>query len=110
MRKAVITLLAGTMVVIAMSPPAFALKDPFEPLVDPDAQTESTTTTDGTTTVDEPAVSTNGNPFSEGMPETGANTSSWLVLAYLFVVTGAALLTLAWARRPTPAQRQVFRS
>lgn len=108
MRKALAVALAGMTLALAAAAPAAALKDPFEPLVEPEAQTE--TTGDGSVTVDEPAVSTNENPFSEGMPDTGADTRSWLVLAYLLVVAGGALLTLAWTRRAAPSERQVFRS
>jgi hypothetical protein len=109
MRKAIGLALAGLTVVMLSTAPAHALKDPFDPLVKPETETGSTTT-NGTTTVDEPIVTTNENPFSEGMPNTGADTSSWLVLSYVLLVAGGASLVLAWTRRPAPARRQVFRS
>jgi LPXTG-motif cell wall-anchored protein len=108
MRKAIGVALAGLTVLMFVTAPAHALKDPFEPLVKPES--ESDTTTNGTTTVDEPTVTSGENPFSEGMPNTGADTSSWLVLSYVLLVAGGAALVLAWTRRPAPARRQVFRS
>jgi hypothetical protein len=107
MRKTIAVGLAGLSVVILTASPALALKDPFDPLVTPDSTTGEV---DGsTTTVDAPAASTNENPFSENMPTTGAATASWLVLAYVLLVVGAAALALAWTRRPAPVGREVFR-
>ena len=111
MRKALVTGLAAAVLSVVFAAPALALKDPFEPLVTTEDQSSTTTGTNGTTTdVDEPTV-VNGNPFSDGVPETGADTSSWLVISYLLVVCGAATLVLARTLHPTtPAHRQDFRS
>jgi hypothetical protein len=108
-RKAFAVVLAGLVLSLFAAAPALALKDPFEPLVT-EAEPGATTNGSTTTTVDEPTLTTDENPFSEGMPNTGADTTSWLVVAYLLVVAGGAALTIAWARRPAPGKRQVFRS
>lgn len=108
MRKAIAAVLTGLSLMLLTASPALALKDPFDPVVKPGSGTGDVN--GSTTTVDEPAVSTNGNPFSEDMPNTGADTASWLVLAYVLVVAGGGALVLAWTRRPVPARRQVFRS
>jgi hypothetical protein len=108
--KVIAAVITALVAVVLMSAPALALKDPFKPLVDPQAETGSTSGTGTGSTIDEPAVPADENPFSEGMPNTGADTRSWMVLAYVLVVAGAAALVLAWARRPAPARRQVFRS
>ena len=109
MRKSIAVLLTALAAVVLITAPALALKDPFDPLVEPDS-TSGSTTTGSTTTVDEPAVVTDDTPFSDGMPNTGADTASWLVLSHVLVVAGGAALVLAWSRRPAAPKRQVFRS
>ena len=108
MRKAIGVVLAGLSLLLLTASPALALRDPFDPVVKPDSAGTGTTT--GTTTIEEPDVTTNENPFSDGMPNTGADTAPWLVLSYVLVVLGGAALALAWTRRSVPAGRQLFRS
>jgi hypothetical protein len=107
-RKTIAAVVAALVTVLLLAAPALALKDPFKPIVDPQAETGATTAPGST--IDEPAVTGDENPFSEGMPNTGADTASWMVLAYVLLVGGAAALVLAWTRRPAAAKRQVFRS
>jgi LPXTG-motif cell wall-anchored protein len=101
----VLVALAG---LVFLAAPAAALKDPFDPVVEPAA--EEGTAVGTTTTVEEPTPTTDENPFSEGMPNTGGATSTWLVVAYLLVVAGAAFLVLVWSRSAAPVRRQDFRS
>lgn len=101
MRKAILMLLVTLISLLLFASPALALKDPFRPIAD--SQSETGTTTEPGATVDEPTVIDTENPFSEGMPNTGADTASWMVLSYVLIVLGGAALALAWARRPTRA-------
>lgn len=84
--------------------PALAQKDPFDPVIDPNAaSTGSTTgtisTTPGDSTVVQPAVG------SEGLANTGADVTPWLAVAYGLVVLGGGVLVLARMYQPQPTRR-----
>jgi hypothetical protein len=111
MRKAIVVLLAGLMLVVAFAAPAFALRDPFDPVVDltPDteggggggASEEGATTNAGGVGGDE--VSGAATP-SETLANTGSDVEPWLVVAYGLIAVGAAAVVLA--RTGSPARRQ----
>ncbi len=96
MRRAAVALLCVAVTLISLAPSAFAhqagLRDPFEPLVDPQAPgtTTATTTTD---TVD--ATTTTVDTTEEGLPTTGGDPFSWLAVAYVLVAGGASALAMA---------------
>ncbi|HEY7874479.1 MAG TPA: hypothetical protein VIG64_05080 [Actinomycetota bacterium] len=102
MRKVIGVALVAVSVVLVTAAPAVALRDPFDPIVTSDDQTATGSQT--TTTVEEPEVVSGGNPFSEGIPNTGADTSSWLAISYILVVFGGAAVVLARTLRPAPAR------
>ena len=111
MHKAIVTALAAVALVVALAAPAFALRDPFDPAITPETETSTTDTTGTTTEADEPTVINNENPFSDGVPATGVDTSSWLVVSYVLVVVGGAAIVLGRTIRPIPpARRHDFRS
>jgi hypothetical protein len=110
MRKAIVVLLAGLVLVVAFAAPAFALRDPFDPVVDltPDAEggggggssEEEATEVDvgggGGTQVSETATQ------SETLANTGSEVEPWLVVAYGLIAVGAAAVVLS--RTLTPAR------
>jgi hypothetical protein len=110
MRKAIGVLLAGLVLVVAFAAPAFALRDPFDPVVDltPDTEggagggssEEEATEVDvgggGGTQISETATQ------SETLANTGSEVEPWLVVAYGLIAVGAAAVVLS--RTLTPAR------
>ena len=68
------------------------LRDPFEPLIDPEATGTTTTTTTTTDTVD---TTTTVDTTDEGLPTTGTDAVSWVAVAYVLVAAGIGALALA---------------
>ncbi len=103
MRRSIAVLAIVVLSIIVLSSPAFAQRDPFDPVIDPNAATTSTGTTAGTgtsdTVFDRQAP---GSVGSEGIANTGADVSPFLVIAFTLLSLGG--LALAWARlhRPQP--------
>lgn len=95
-------MLVAALVAVALAclaGPASAGKDPFKPVVTVGTTTTSTTTQ--TTTTTQPAVVVPAQDVTtESMPNTGSDSSTWLVLAYLLVVAGAGALALERTLRP----------
>jgi hypothetical protein len=97
MRRIAAGMICLAVLTLAASP-AWAQKDPFDPLIteestttqpsDGTATTDTTDTTDTTTTVDSVA------PADEPMPTTGTDPSSWVGLAVLAIALGGGLLVL----------------
>ena len=103
MRKmALLGLLVITCLALAAAP-AYAQKDPFHPVIDPNAattgSTTTTTTTGGDTTFTPPVIG------SEGLANTGTDVTPWLAIAYALVVLGAGTLVLTRMYQPHPARR-----
>lgn len=108
MRKLVVVgLLAMLCLGLAAAPAlahANAQKDPFHPVIDPNATvtgstTPTTSTTTGGATVVQPAVG------SEGLANTGADVTPWLAVAYGLLVLGGAAVVLARMYQPQPTRR-----
>lgn len=97
MRKLLLMATLACALTIAAAAPAMAQRDPFEPLVDPNAGTTGTTTDSGTTGAEPDPFQENG---SDGLPNTGGDPSPWLVIAYGLVALGAGALVLAKISRP----------
>ena len=103
MRKAiVIATLVGAWILVAATP-ALAQRDPFAPVIDPNAATTTTTTTTG---------STGTAPFDDqssvdsgGLSNTGSDVSPLLVIAYGLLVLGGTAVMLARLHAPTPLRR-----
>lgn len=89
MRKVLAGALIVTIVVLSAGP-ALALRDPFEPAVQPD--TGAATTGEGGTVVEtEPQMPT---VESEQLATTGSRVGDWLVVALGLMTVGAAALYL----------------
>ena len=78
MRKAIVVLLAGLVLVVAFAAPAFALRDPFDPVVDLT-----------------PEAGGGGGGASE----------PWLVVAYGLIAVGAAAVVLSKTFTPVRLKR-----
>jgi hypothetical protein len=104
MRKTVLVVVLALVCLLLLAGPALAQKDPFNPVIDPNAGTGTTTT--GTTTT---GTVTTGDPTepvgSEGLANTGADVEPWLVVAYGLVVLGGAAVIIARLQRPVPLRR-----
>jgi len=106
MRRAVVTLAATALLVMIAAAPAFAQRDPFEPLV-----TENTSSN-----VDDTGNPVGGAPNNEdsnvsqpsnetgALPTTGSNIDGWLAAAYLLVAAGAAAVVVAKTNSPEPTR------
>ena len=101
--------LLGAMVCIgSMAGPALAQRDPFDPVIDPNASTVDTTTGGTTTTAD-----TTGDPSifqptdgSDALANTGSDVSPWMAIAYALIVLGVGALVLGRMFQPRPATRR----
>jgi hypothetical protein len=102
MRKAIVVLVAGLLLLVAFAAPAFALRDPFDPVVDltPEtaggsggggAEEEATRADVGGSGGTEGATITN----SETLANTGSDVEPWVVVAYGLIAVGAAAVVLS---------------
>jgi hypothetical protein len=111
MRKAIVVLLAGLLLVVAFAAPAFALRDPFDPVVDLTPETEGGAAgEEGATTADVGGgggteVGGTATP-SETLANTGSEVEPWLVVAYGLIAVGAAAVVLSKAFSPLRPKRQ----
>lgn len=104
MKRTVLGAFLICLVSVALAAPAFAQRDPFDPVID-----TSVTTTGG-------VPSGNGGEAPRGpsapevrtdvFPDTGASTSGWLAIAYVLLASGAALVVFAKTREPAPLRRR----
>lgn len=106
MRKLIAASLLGLVLVVSTAAPAFAIRDPFDPVI---SQTDTSTGTGtGTDTGTGTQVGTNGDGGStvlggnqDSLANTGMETEPWLVAAYVAIaVGGAALVVSKVARQP----------
>lgn len=103
MRKLLIASLLGLFLVLTMAAPAFAIRDPFDPVISQAELSGSGSGGDGTgTTGDGTQVGTGGdgttvlgNNGADGMANTGAETEPWLVTAYALIAVGAGAVALS---------------
>lgn len=107
-RITALALMAMTCVAL-MATPALAQRDPFDPLIDPNAPTTTTTTTTGGTTTT--TGTTGGSQVfqptdgSDALANTGADVAPWMAIAYSLIVVGAGALALARMYQPHPVRR-----
>jgi hypothetical protein len=91
-------LLLALVCLALVAAPAAAQRDPFDPLIDPDAGT-TVGTTGGTGTVVTPSVPQQ-EVGSEGLANTGTNVEPWVAIAYGLVVIGGGILMIARLQEP----------
>ncbi len=97
--------LLGLFVVLTAAAPAFAIRDPFDPVI---SQAEVTGTGDDTATGDGTGATGDGTGTdgaagddvvagnsSEGLANTGADTEPWLVAAYALIAIGAGAVAIS---------------
>lgn len=91
-----------------MATPALAQRDPFDPLIDPNAPTVGTTGGSITTTTDTTGGSSVFQPTdgSDALANTGSDVSPWMAIAYTLIVMGAGALVVARMYQPHPATRR----
>lgn len=89
-----------------MAAPALAQRDPFDPLIDPNAVNVGAggATTGGDTT----GGSTVFQPTdgSDVLANTGSDVSPWMAVAYALIVTGAGAVVIARMHQPQPIRRR----
>ena len=108
MRKAIVVLLAGLVLVVAFAAPAFALRDPFDPVVDltPEAGGGGGASEEGATTgVEVGAQVSRAVTQAETLANTGSEVEPWLVVAYGLIAVGAAAVVLSKAFTPVRPKR-----
>jgi hypothetical protein len=112
MRKAIVVLLAGLVLVVAFAAPAFALRDPFDPVVDLTPDTEGgggggggASEEGATITNAEVGTEVSGATQSETLANTGSEVEPWLVVAYGLIALGAAAVVLSKTFTPARPRR-----
>lgn len=104
MRKLiVISTLVGASLLVAATP-ALAQRDPFAPVIDPNAATTTTTTTT-TGSIGTAPFDDQGSVDSGALSNTGSDMSPVLVIAYGLLVLGGTAVMLARLHAPTPLRR-----
>jgi hypothetical protein len=111
MRKAIVVLLAGLVLVVAFAAPAFALRDPFDPVVDLTPETEGgggggrASEEGATTSVEVGAQVSRSVTQAETLANTGSEVEPWLVVAYGLIAVGAAAVVLSKTSTPVRPKR-----
>lgn len=109
MRKAIVVLLAGLVLVVAFAAPAFALRDPFDPVVDLTPEAEGGgggASEEGATTSAEVGAQVGGAVTqAETLANTGSEVEPWLVVAYGLIAVGAAAVVLSKTFTPVRPKR-----
>ena len=107
MRKAIVVLLAGLVLVVAFAAPAFALRDPFDPVVDltPEAGGGGASEEGATTSVEVGAQVSRAVTQAETLANTGSEVEPWLVVAYGLIAVGAAAVVLSKTFTPVRPKR-----
>lgn len=101
MRKSVLVVVLALVCLLLLAGPALAQKDPFDPVIDPNAGT-GTTTTGTTGTVTTGQTDPTEPVGSDALANTGPDVQPWLVIAYGLVVLGSTALVVARLQRPVP--------
>ena len=102
-RLFVIAALVGACLVGAATP-TLAQRDPFAPVIDPNAATTTTTTTT-TTTIDTAPFDDQTSVDSGALSNTGSDVSPMLVIVYGLVVLGGTAVLLARLNALSPLRR-----
>lgn len=99
-RTAIAGIAAGLCLLAAPSASAHQVgtRDPFDPAIDLQAP-GAAPGTDGVATEVQPVADAVPGP-RRGLPGTGASIDGWIVLAYLVLAAGAAMLLWSWGRSP----------
>jgi hypothetical protein len=108
MRKAIVVLLAGLVLVVAFAAPAFALRDPFDPVVDLTPEAEGGgggASEEGATTSEVGTQVSRAVTQAETLANTGSEVEPWLVVAYGLIVVGAAAVVLSKTFTPVRPRR-----
>ena len=106
MRRMTVLALVVMTCIGVMAAPALAQRDPFDPVIDPNAPAVTTGGTTTTTTTDTTGGSQVFQPTdgSDALANTGSDVSPWMAIAYSLLVLGAGALALARMYQPRPAR------
>jgi hypothetical protein len=104
MRRFAVTMAAMGLLFVLAAAPAFAQRDPFEPLVSNEAganvddtgNAANGSSNDQTSNDSEPA------PDTGSLPTTGSDMSGWLAAAYVLVAVGVGTVVVARMNGPEP--------
>ena len=111
MRKAIVVLLAGLVLAVAFAAPAFALRDPFDPVVDLTPDTAGggggggASEEGATTNADVGADVNQAVTQAETLANTGSEVEPWLVMAYGLIAVGAAAVVVSKTSTPVRPKR-----
>ena len=107
MRRAVVTLAAAALLVMIAAAPAFAQRDPFDPLVTQNSGSavDDTGNSVGGSSNNAPD-SNDSQPSNDpgALPTTGSDIDGWLAAAYLLVAAGAAAIVVARTNSTEPTR------
>ena len=106
MRKLIVIATLVSAGLVAAATPALAQRDPFAPVIDPNAATTTTTTTGTTGSTDTAPFGGDQTSVDSGsLSNTGSDVSPLLVVAYGLLVLGGTAVMLARLHAPTPLRR-----
>lgn len=104
MKKLAVPMVLALASLVLIAAPAFAQRDPFDPVIDPNAAPVVTgvTTTDTTTTT----TTVPPNVGSDQLANTGADVAPWLAIAYGLVAMGAGAVVISRMYQPQLVRRR----
>lgn len=108
MRKLIVIVALAGACLVSAAQPALAQRDPFDPVIDPNAPATTGTTTTGTS---DPVFTGGNQPSvdSGNLSNTGSNVTPWLVVAYGLFVLGGIAVVLARMHAPVRRSARVLR-
>ena len=108
MKKFLGTALAALAIVLVVAAPALAQRDPFDPVIDLTVDTSGAGASDpdgtGTAGTGDTDPTSNPDARADVFPNTGADTSGWLAIAYVLLASGIGLVVFSKTMSPA-AQR-----
>ena len=104
MKKLAVLVALAIASLVLIAAPAFAQRDPFDPVIDPNAVPVVTgaTTTDPTTTT----TTVPPNVGSDELANTGADVAPWLAISYGLVAMGAGAVVISRMYQPQLVRRR----
>jgi hypothetical protein len=100
------TLLLALGLLLVLSAPAAAQRDPFDPVIDTSVSTTTGGTNGAPTGENDPVTPPGSGAQADAFPNTGMDTQGWLAISYVLSAAGAALIVFARTRRTAEAPRR----
>ena len=106
MNRSLGTVMLALALLLVLSAPAAAQRDPFDPAIDTSVSTTSGGTSGAPTGENDPVTPPGRDAQADAFPNTGMDTQGWFAIAYVLLAAGAALIVFARTRRTAEAPRR----